>query len=442
MSFLRRIALGLIVATALPFAAAAEVDIEEVTSHGGIDAWLVEEPSIPFVALEVRFQGGASLDAEDKRGAINLMTAILEEGAGEMDSREWAAARDSLAASIDFDVHNDALSISAKFLSENIDEAAELLRLALVDPRFDQEALDRVRGQVQSIIRSNENDPDKIAAATFDRLAFGSHPYGTDLNGTQESVAALTRDDMFEAKARVMARDRLYVGAVGDIDAEKLSALLDKLFSELPAEGAEMPEHVDYTLDGGITVVPFDTPQSVVSFGQDGMTRDDPDFFPAYVMMQIMGGGGFNSRLMEEVREKRGLTYGIYAYLLPMDFSEMIAGNVATANARVSQVIEVLRAEWEKLAEEGVSAEELERAKKYLTGAYPLRFDGNSRIANILVGLQIEGLGPEYIDNRNGYIEAVTVEDIQRVAGELIDPEELHFVVVGAPEGLEETAGN
>ncbi len=441
MTFLKRIACGLLLA-ALPLIAQAEVDIEEVTSPGGVDAWLVNEPSIPFVALEIRFKGGASLDAEGKRGAINLMTAILEEGAGDMDARAWTAARDSLAASIDFDVHNDALSISAKFLTENLDEAAELLRLAMVDPRFDQDALDRVRAQVQSIIRSNGNDPDKIAGDTFDRLAWGNHPYGTDLNGTEESVAALTREDMVDAKARVMARDRLYVSAVGDIDAARLAGLLDTLFGELPETGAEMPEHVDYNLPGGLTVVPFDTPQSVVTFGQRGITRDDPDFFPAFVMMQILGGSGFNSRLMEEVREKRGLTYGIYAYAAPMDYAEYIGGGVASANARVAQVVEVVRAEWEKLAAEGVSEAELERAKKYLTGAYPLRFDGNGRIANILVGLQIEGLGVDYIENRNGFVEAVTVEDIKRVAGELIDPEGLHFVVVGAPEGLEETAGN
>ncbi|SIO16712.1 M16 family metallopeptidase [Vannielia litorea] len=441
MTFLKRIICGAILA-ALPLVASAEVDIEQVTSPGGVEAWLVNEPSIPFVALEIRFKGGASLDAPDKRGAINLMTAILEEGAGEMDARAWTAARDSLAASFDFDVHNDALSISAKFLTENMDEAAELLRLAIVEPRFDQDALDRVRAQVQSIIRSNDNDPDRIAGNTFDRLAWGNHPYGTDLNGTEESVAALTREDMFEAKAKVMARDRLYVSAVGDIDAERLSTLLDDLFSGLPETGAELPEHMDYTLPGGLTVVPYDTPQSVVTFGQAGITRDDPDFFAAFVMMEIMGGSGFNSRLMNEVREKRGLTYGIYAYLAPMDYGETIGGGVATANARVAQVIEVVKAEWARLAEEGVSAEELERAKKYLTGAYPLRFDGNGRIANILVGLQIEGLGVDYIDNRNSFIEAVTVEDIQRVAAELIDPEGLHFVVVGAPEGLEEAAGN
>ncbi|MBS8227494.1 M16 family metallopeptidase [Vannielia litorea] len=441
MNALKRIACGLIIALT-PMVAWAEVEIEEVRSPGGVEAWLVNEPSIPFVALEIRFKGGASLDAPGKRGAINLMSAILEEGAGEMDAREWAAARDSLAASINFDVHKDALTISARFLTENMDEAAELLRLAMEEPRFDQDALDRVRAQVQSIIQSDANDPDKIAGNTWDRLAWGDHPYGSDSNGTQESVAALTRDDMFEAKARVMARDRLYVSAVGDIDAERLAGLLDSLFAGLPEEGAELPEHVDYTLPGGLTVVPYETPQSVVAFGQRGITRDDPDFFPVFIMMQIMGGGGFNSRLMEEVREKRGLTYGIYAYVAPMDYAELIGGSVASANGRVAQAIEVVRAEWAKLAAEGVTAEELERAKKYLTGAYPLRFDGNARIANILVGLQMEELGVDYIENRNSFVEAVTVEDIKRVAAELIDPEGLHFVVVGAPEGLEETAGN
>ncbi len=431
------IAFAFAVLASLP--AQAEIEIQEVSTPGGIDAWLVEEHSIPFVALELRFRGGTSLDAPGKRGATNLMAALLEEGAGERDSQEFAIAVESLAAEFSFRAQDDSLSVSAKVLTENRDEAMELLRQALVSPRFDGDAVERVRGQVLASIDSDKTDPDAIASKTFHALAFGDHPYGTSSDGTEESVAALTRDDLVAAHAAVLARDRVYVSAVGDITADELSDLLDTLLGELPAEGAPMPDRIDYTLGGGVTVVDFDTPQSVMIFGQRGMKRHDPDFFPAYIMAQILGGGGFSSRLMEEVREKRGLTYGVAAYIYPMDLSEMFMGMVSTVNARAAETVAVVQDEWRRLAEEGVSQEELDRAQTYLTGAYPLRFDGNGRIANILVGMQMDGLTPDYLRTRNDKINAVTVEDIRRVAAELVDPEQLHFVVVGKPEGLEAT---
>ena len=429
--------LWLTLMAALP--ARAEIGVQEITTPGGLKAWLVEEHSIPFLALEIRFRGGTSLDAPGKRGATNLMTALLEEGAGEMDAQAFAAAAENLAANFSFRAQDDAIAVSAQVLTENRDAALALLRQALVAPRFDGPAVERVRGQVLASIDSDSRDPNAIAGRTFNALAFGDHPYGTVSDGSVESVGALSREDLIAAHDGALARDRLYISAVGDITAGELSTLLDRLLGDLPAKGAPMPERIDYALTGGVTVVPFDTPQSVILFGQRGMKRDDPDFFTAFVMAQILGGEGFSTRLMQEVREKRGLTYGIGAYLYPMDQTEILTGSVSTVNARASETVAVVQDEWKKLAAEGVSEEELARAKTYLTGAYPLRFDGNGQIANILVGMQLDHLTPDYIRTRNDNINAVTREDIRRVAGELIEPGGLHFVVVGKPEGLETT---
>ena len=425
------------VAAALP--AKAAVDIQEVTSPGGITAWLVEEPSIPFAAIEIRFQGGASLDVPDERGAVNLMMALLEEGAADLDAQDFAAARERLAASYDFETYDDSVSVSARFLTENRAEAVELLRKALVEPRFDQDAVERVRAQVLSGLRSDATDPNTIASRTFDAMAFGDHPYGSSRDGTIETVTALTRDDIVEAHGRVIARDRIYVGAVGDITPEDLGTLLDDLLGGLPAEGAPLPPEADYQLEGGVTVVPFDTPQSVALFGHEGIPRDDPDFFAAYIANEIFGGSGLQSRLMEEVREKRGLTYGIGTYLVPMDLAELVMGQVASANDRMSATIDVVTAEWRRIAEEGVTQEELDEAKTYLTGAYPLRFDGNGPIARILVGMQMDGLPIDYIATRNDKVMAVTLGDIARVTERIYRPEDLHFVVVGQPAGVEAT---
>ncbi|SMX42213.1 M16 family metallopeptidase [Octadecabacter ascidiaceicola] len=415
----------------------AQMEIQEVTSPGGIDAWLVQEESIPFIALEIIIDGGASLDMPGKRGATNLMMALLEEGSGDLTAREFQAKLEGIAASFGFSAYDDSISISATFLTENRDEAIALLRGALIDPRFDEDAVERVRAQVQSILRSDAQDPDSIANATFDAAAFGDHPYGSSLDGTVETVAALTQADLFEAHRNALVQSRIYVGAAGDISAEDLGALMDDLLGNLPVDGPELPPRVEFGLDGGMTVVPFDTPQSVALFGHAGIERDDDDFFAAYLLNEILGGRGVESRLMHEVREKRGLTYGISTYLVPKTATEVYLGSVASANATMAEVVDVVRAEWELMATEGVSAEELEQAKTYLTGAYPLRFDGNAEIAGILASMQWVDLTPEYIVHRNDFVNAVTLDDINRVAAELLNPEGLHFVVVGQPDGLE-----
>ena len=429
------VALGLFLA--LP--AVAEVKIEEVVTPGGITAWLVEDHSIPFTAIELQFRGGTSLDAPGKRGAIYLMTSLLEEGAADMDARSYARALESLAASFSYNASDDAVSISTRMLSENRDAAVALLRQTLHQPRFDQDALDRVRAQVVSSLMSDLKDPQDIAGAAFSAMAYGDHPYATVGEGTIPSVNALTRDDIVAAHAAVFARDRLYVGAVGDITQSELSTLLDGLLADLPETGAPIPGPATVTIDGGVTVIDFETPQSVALFGQAGMDRDDDDFFAAYIMNQILGGGSFESRLMSEVREKRGLTYGVYSYLLPKDLAAVYMGSVASANDRIGETIAVIRDEWARMATSGVTEKELSDAQTYLTGAYPLRFDGNSQIASIMAGMQVQGLPIDYISTRNDKIDAVTLDQINRVAAELLDPDNLHFVVVGKPVGVSST---
>ena len=433
--------LRFLVATLIAFAlpAQAELPIQQVETPGGLKAWLIEDHDIPFTALEIRFMGGTSLDPVEQRGVVNLMTALLEEGTGDLDSQGFAEARDALAVQFGFDAGQDAVSVSAKFLTENRDEAMVLLRAALTNPSFDAESVERVRGQVLANIRSDAKDPETIAAQVFDRSAFGNHAYGEPGEGTESSVSALSRADIEGAHLATMARDRVFIAAAGDISAEDLSALLDDLLGGLPAVGAPLPARAAWKLKGGVTVVDFPTPQSVIRFGHEGIKRDDPDFFAAYILNEILGGARFTARLMTEVRDKRGLTYGIGSYLVPMDHAEMVLGQFSSANATTAQAIEIVRDEWTKMREKGVTPEELAKTKTYLTGSYPLRFDGNGPIAQILVGMQIEGLPVDYAQSRNEKIEAVTEADVLRVAQRLLQPESLHFVVVGQPDGLTST---
>ena len=435
MSRLARIvapALALLAPLGLPFVPAqAATDVQVVTSPGGITAWLVEEPSIPMVAIEITFKGGASREPDDKVGVTSFLSTMLDEGAGELESAAFSARADQLALKYGFEAGRDSFSVSARMLSETRADSVELLRSALVEPRFDPEPLERMRATILANLREAATDPQAILARTWREAMFGDDPYARPLEGTPESVAAIGAEDLRAAREWALNRSRMAIGVVGDITAEELGPLLDRLLGDLPNAPWEPLGPAELAADRSLEVVDFDIPQSTASFVQEGLARDDPDFIPAYVMNHILGGGGFTSRLTEEVREKRGLTYGVYSYLAPYDRAALMAGGVSSANDRVAEAIEVIR-----MRDEGVSEEELDAAKRYLTGAYPLRFDANAKIAGQLAGLMEEGFTPDYLTERNGLIEAVSVDDIARVAGRLMDPDRLKVVVIGQPEGL------
>ena len=433
--FRRAAAALLLAAAAAASPARAEITIIPVTSPGGLRAWLYEDHTIPMVTVESSFLGGAALDPDGREGACVLMTGLLEEGTGDLDSTAFAERREDLAAGFGFDCGRDDVSISLHTLSENRDASVELLRAALVAPRFDAASIERVRGQVIAGIDSDATDPSAIAGAAFARMAFPGHPYSRPVDGTAESVRGLDRAAIQAAHDATMARDRLRIAVVGDITPAELGPMLDRLYGDLPASGPALPPVAEPRLPGKLQVIDFDVPQSQVVFGQHGLARDDPDFIPAFVMDYILGGGGLGSRLSTEVREKRGLTYGINTMLVPNDFGALYVGQFASANATAAQAIDLVRAEWTRMGE-GVSEAELDAAKQYLTGAYPLRFSGNGSIARQLLAIQVAGLDIDYVNRRNGLVEAVTAEDVSRVARRLLDPKELSFVVVGRPEGL------
>ncbi len=432
---IRRISHTLLALLVLALPARA-IDIQTVTSPQGIEAWLVEDHSIPFVALSILFRGGASMDPEGQRGAVRLMAATLEEGAGDRDATGFAQEAEALGARFSFDAGDDTVSVSARMLTENRDASADLLHDALTLPRFDQADVDRVRGQMLAIIRSEATDPQSIGAKALAAAIWGDHPYATSVNGTADSVAALTPDDLHAVKDRVLARDRLIVSAAGDVTAEELGALLDRILADLPAEAtAPLPPPAPYLGEGGVEVIDWDSPQTVVSFAAPSIPMDDPDYFAAFVLNHILGGGGFSSRLMEEIREKRGLTYGVYTGLANQVLGESWQGGMASANEKVAEGMALIREVWDRTAQ-GVTEAELRDAKTYLTGEYPLRFDGNGKIASILSGMQLMGMPRDYVNTRNAQVEAVTLEDVARVAARLLDADRLQFVLVGRPEGL------
>jgi zinc protease len=425
----------------LGLAPAKAVTVQQVTSPGGIVAWLVEDHSIPLTSIEFSFRGGAALDPKGKDGLANLVSGLLDEGAGDIDSQTFQGRLSDLSISLRFSAGLDTFRGSFKTLNRHRDEALDLLRLALSQPRFDAEPVERIRQQVLSSIRRRTNDPDRIASQTLWRAVFADHPYGRPLRGTNSSVSAITVDDIRSFVERRIAKDTLIVGAVGDISPVALATILDTVFGNLPDRAASPQLQKANTGSSGQTfVIEQNVPQSVITFSQPGLARDDADYYIAYVMNYILGGGGFSSRLYEEVREKRGLAYSVYSYMNPMEAGALIAGGVSTVNARAGESLQVIRAEWARMRDNGITREELDNAKRYLTGSWPLSFDNTSRIARQLVGMQYSDLGIDYLDRRNDFIEAVQLDDVNRVAQRVLDPNKFTVVVVGKPEGIEPTA--
>jgi zinc protease len=441
--FRRIAAVALLAATLLPAAApsAHATKIERVVSAGGIEAWLVREPAVPLIAIEFAFLGGATQDPKDKPGVASLAAGMLDEGAGELDAKAFQERLESKAIELSFRAGSDYLNGTMRTLKDNRDEAFDYLRLALTAPRFDADAMERVRAQVLSRLRRESTNPNNIASRRWWETAFPGHPYGQPTDGSLDSVPRITTDDLKSYTRRVLARERLKIAIVGDITVEDAKRLLDRVFGALPAK-PELQSVADAKPAGlgRRIVVPLDVPQAVVIFGGQGIPRSDPDFIAAYVVNHILGGGTFSSRLYNEVREKRGLAYGISESLLWYNHAAVLYGSTATRADRTGETLGVIEAEIRRFAAEGPTAQELAEAKSFLKASYVLGLDTSGRIAAQLVQIQLDNLGIDYIDRRGGLIDAVTLADTKRVAKRLLEGG-LLVTVVGRPEGVTSKEG-
>lgn len=424
-------------AVASAIAPASATNIERVVSPGGIEAWLVREPSLPLIAMNFAFLGGANQDPNDKPGVANMVTGLLDEGAGDLDTGAFQRRIEETAIEMRFSVTRDYFYGAVRMLRDRQDESLDLVRLAITKPRFDADAIARINAQTLAGLRRESTNPTTIATRTWWRRAFANHAYGRPSGGTLESVPTITADDIRSYAKRVMARDTLKVAVVGDIDAATLGKVLDRVFGDLPARGDLTPIPARPLDAAGRRIVsPLDVPQSVVLMGGGGLNRNDPDFIPAFVVNHILGGGSFTSRLYEEVRDKRGLAYGVYSYLLPLRHSALFMVSTQASAERTAEAVELIETMVRRMAAEGPTEEELAKAKSYLKGSYALNFDTSAKIANLLLQVQLDDLGIDYIKRRNGLIDAVTIADAKRAAKRLAE-NGLFVTVVGRPKGLE-----
>ncbi len=434
-----RIVTALLVGLLLSLSPAHATKIQRVVSPGGIEAWLVHEPTLPLIAMDFAFRGGSNQDPATKSGVAYMAGALLDDGAGELNADAFHKRLEELATELRFATGRDTIGGSIRMLKDNQQQSFDLLRLALTAPRFDADAVERVRAQVLAALKRDTTSPNAIATRVWWKTAFPNHPYGQPTNGTLDSIPLVSADDMRGYTKRILARDTLKVAVVGDIDAATLGPVLDHVFGGLPAKSnlTQVPTE-PMQAAGRRIVVDLDVPQTVLSFGGPGISRKDPDFFAAYIANHILGGGSFSSRLYEEVREKRGLAYGVYSYLTLLDHTSLFAGGTQTRSEKAGEALDIIEKEIQRFANEGPTEDELAKAKAYLKGSYSLALDTSTKIANVLLRLQLDDLPIDYIEKRNAMIDAVTLADAKRVAKRLMG-HGLLVTAVGRPKGITAT---
>ncbi|ABE41253.1 peptidase M16-like [Rhodopseudomonas palustris BisB5] len=439
---MKRFALAATIAVAAAWSATpslAAAKIQKLVTPGGIQAWFVQDATVPLISMEYSFGGGATQDPADKPGVGHMVANLIDEGSGDMDSATFHERMDRRAIQLSFNVTRDYFRGSLRMLKENRDEAFGLVRTALTAPRFEGKDVERIRAQLTSTLRRQSLDPNTMATRKFLEVAFGDHPYGRPSTGTLESLPKVTVDDMKAYVGRVLAKDTLNIAVVGDVDAATLAKLLDDTFGSLPAKAQLAPvADIVAAKPPQRSFVPLDVPQTVVMFGGPGLKRHDPDFMAAYVVNHILGGGSLSSRLYREVREKRGLAYSIYESLLWMERSALFTGATGTRADRATQTIDAIDAEVKRIADEGPTQQELDEAKSYLKGSQMLSLDTSAKLAQALLQYQNDGLPIDYIDKRNAIVDAVTLDDARRAAKRLWSDGLLTVVVGRTPQAAAE----
>ena len=440
--FLRSLfaAFALLVCASLPATAKDPnkiLDVNAFKTPAGIEVWLVKDKSVPVISMNFSFEGGLAGDPEGKPGVARLVSILLDEGAGNIKSQEFQSRLSDNAIELSFTAGRDAFHGQLRTLTQNRDLATELLQLALTQPRFDADAIERMKNANVAQIKHDMGDPAWLVARSFNGMLFEGHNYSLPGAGHLASMAAITRQDLVDYTAAQFARGGLKVSIAGDITEAQAAQLVDKAFGTLPEKsentdgGFMLPKYAGKTI-----LYPLDTPQTQISVGGVGIPRTDKDWHAAVVMNYILGGGNFDARLMREIREKRGLTYGIYSSLQSMRQAALIAVGFATSNEKAKEAVEVLKQEWQLMADKGASDQEIADAKAYLTGSLLLELTSTGDIAATLNGLQRDGLDAEYINRRNSEIMKITAADVRRVAQRLLKADELTVVMVGRPADI------
>ena len=413
------------------------LDVKEVNYYKDRKAWLVNDNNLPIVSIKFAFKAGSGLDSKGKKGTANLVSSLLDEGAGNYSAKEFKKLLADNSISLDFGVSHDNFYINLYTLKENLDLSFQLLDLALTKPAFKSDEIKRVKSNVKLALEQSYKDPNEIGTRLFREILFEEHPYKYDTLGIIEDIDKIKKKDLKFFLENYLTLDNLFISASGDISEDDLKKYLNKYFKKFD-KNKPIPEISLFKkkISPKIFLHEKDLRQSSIYFAGEGISRTDPYFYPAYVMNYILGGGGFFSRLTTEVREKRGLVYSVYSYLYRYDKYNFFSGGAQTSNENVDKVIKIIKEELMKVKKEGVTEQELKDAKNYLINSYVLRLDSNKKVASILLNTQMDGLDKDFFKKRNEYINAVSLKDIKEVAKKILNEKQIFFLIIGNPTDL------
>jgi len=412
---------------------AADIVPTKFVTPNGMTVLVLEQHFLPIVEVHALMKTGSAQDPPDKAGLANLVASLLDEGTTTRSSKQLAEQIDFVGGALEAKAGEDFTTASARVLKKDVDLGFTLLADILQRPAFLKPEFERIRSQILGEMASDNDDPGHVAMKAFNQLVFHGHPYRWPLNGTEESLGKITHADVLNFYAKEYTPGQVILTVVGDVTIEQVTGLVQTHFgawkkASSPTRNIKNASPVEKKT---VQLIEKDLTQSNVILGHGGISRTNPDFYAVTVMNYVLGAGGFSSRLMDSIRDKQGLVYGIMSHfdarLMPGSFWI----NFKTRTEATNQAIQSVLAEIKSIREAPVSDPELSEAKSFLMGSFPLRLDSTAKLAQVLAQVEFYGLGFEYFSQYPKWIERVTKEDVQRVAKQYLNPQRYALVVVG-----------
>lgn len=439
--FARKIILVLLACVAAPVS--AKPDIQHWQTTKGTEVYFVETHELPMVDIQLIFDAGSGRDA-DKPGLALLTNGLLSEGAGGLSANEISSEFENLGAKFGNNAGNDSGSVSLRSITvgDTLQRALVNFKRVITQPDFPQSAFERERSRLLTAIKQKQQSPASLASDAFYKAIYGDHPYAQPTEGTEASLATITTKNIAAFYQKYYVASNAVVAIVGDLDRNKAQQMVEELLSDIP-QGEKAPALPEVLPLAGADSIHIDHPstQTHVLVGQPGIRRDDPDLFPLYVGNTILGGGGMVSRLFEEIREKRGLSYSVYSYFLPMKQAGPFVAGLQTRADQVDDALNLTMEQIRQYIETGPTRKELDDAKKNITGGFPLRIDSNSDISAYLGMIAFYGLPLDYLETYNKKVMSVTAQQVKDAFQRKLSPDKMVTVTVG-PEPEQTGAKN
>ena len=410
------------------------IEFQALESEKGIKFWLIEDNSLPLISLSFLFKGGSILDPDGNEGVTNLMTSLLDEGTESFSSSEFKLSMKENGVKLSFSASKEKINGTFQVVRSQIQEGFWLLQESINKPTFPINEINKVKSQIEASIKIDESNVSNIASDKFNEFFFKEKKLKKKIKGNVDSLNKIKRSDIIKIYKKSITKNNLVIGISGQINAEQAKKYVDYVFGSLPVNEKRLSVDNLSELNKGTKIIKMETPQTTVVFGQKGVSRKNKDYFAARIINYVLGGGGFQSRLYKEIREKKGLVYSVYSYLLPFEKTGIILGGFQTRNKSVNETIGKVKDEWKKIKKNGISKQELINAKTYFKGSFSRNFTSTLSIANLLMVVQYYDLGENYFVNRDLMIDNIKLNHVNKLADELFNSDELFFMVVGKPE--------